>query len=318
MGFIYSSLTLACFLALGTVTVKAQLYGCDAVQCPRYSNGSVLCDLGDNVVVSELGLANVTSFIPQTNFTFTVIANTTATTDSNKTTYDVSEVLYLGIPSNINLQSSSYDATQACSFSMFGQKQNLTSTDGTCVSAFGQTCVTDLETAVTTFMSAGAYRGFKSGSLCTEINEQITNQLPASCKAAGLSIAATVPVGRFILFSRRILTSIVLSGIDAPKTKISGSCNPSFPGNSAYFVAAWGSDFNYTGVPHPFPGITPIVTVWRTNGTPIIAPTAQMSCIQIQRTTDADQGKVPSAAIHIGTSIWTISSVVIAALLLLA
>ena len=198
--------TIAFVLVLGTT---AQLYGCDTVQCPRYANDSVLCDLGNDFIVSELGIANISSFVSGANFTYTVAADSKPNpTNGSITTYTVIEEVYLGVPSGTDLTNPP-NSLVGCTIVLFSQPSNLTSPANTCLDAIGVQCTNDLENAATAAMASLAARGTTGSTLCDQLQAQIVSQRPTSCTAVGVDVSIGFSTGMKLQFIYCLLTPAV-------------------------------------------------------------------------------------------------------------
>lgn len=178
---------------------KAQLVGCEAVDCP--ADG---CVIGDTTNL-DLGIANFTSSLsPDQSLSWTVgladIPHHNAVNDTWLKSY------YLGTPPSLNLDEKSGISGCAIFFENSGTFQFNTSAPetsvGTCQDALTATCVDDLiaqaANITTTLTSSGTATGANQSTFCSQLGPALNASMPASCRTIGLDQVPIVAKGKLI------------------------------------------------------------------------------------------------------------------------
>ena len=174
---------------------KAQLVGCEAVDCP--ANG---CVVGSTTNL-ELGIANFTSGLSlDHNLSWTVgiadIPHHNAINDTWLRSY------YLGTPPSLDLKESGISGC-ALFFEDSGTFQfNISAPEtsiGTCQDALTTTCADDLVARVaniTATLSSDAAIGLNQSTLCSQLGPALKADLPTSCTTpVGLNLVPIVAKG---------------------------------------------------------------------------------------------------------------------------
>jgi len=163
---------------------RAQLVGCDAVNCP--SSGCVI----GNVTNQDLGITSFTSDIsPGHDLTWTMgladIPHHNSINDTWLKSY------YLGTPPTLNLRKMSAISGCALFFEYETVQFNISALEtsiGTCQDALHVECVNDLlalATNSTAILSSGETSPSES-FVCSQLQRELANNMPTTCVSNGL------------------------------------------------------------------------------------------------------------------------------------
>ena len=175
---------------------RAQLVGCDAVKCPAGG-----CVVG-NVTNLDLGIASFSSDIsPGHDLTWTVgLADIPRHNSINDTWL---KSYYLGTPSTLDLKNLG-SASEISGCALFFEDETVLfnvsapeSSVGNCQDALNARCVDELlalATNSTKMLSSGSSNANET-YVCSQLQEGLAGNIPASCLSKGLAGRAIVAKG---------------------------------------------------------------------------------------------------------------------------
>jgi hypothetical protein len=170
--------------------VHAQLVGCDAVQCPLGETAATAACVVGNATLSTIGIANLNSV--GANFTWTLGEQSYPVNNDNITDHEqiLGRLIYLGSPPNIRLDDPNLPFG-ACGVFFpnvsnqvvfpFGLSGDIRTGVGTCENAINSSCLQDLLKQAAGQAGALLDRSADVNDLCSQLQEPLQNNPPASC-----------------------------------------------------------------------------------------------------------------------------------------
>ncbi|KAI4098005.1 MAG: hypothetical protein L6R37_006727 [Teloschistes peruensis] len=265
-----SSLTKGAYLALAVVSMfqasRANIMGCDAVDCPRDKYNETQCVIG-NTTARAIGISSFTSELLSAQ----PLNWTVAVRPINNQQIVFERDFFLGKAVSTNTETTKPSDIQACSlfFEDVASRLQFPGVDperdqGTCSDALTASCVDDLrkqsQDELTKMVRDQQSSSSDSGSnqtFCGRLADTLRNHAPASCAIATNGDWGTIQARTIATNSTVTLTP----GIPAPAL----NCPPT-TGGDYFLVPVEASRFNVSGqspkkLQNLLFGVTPILTV---------------------------------------------------------